>query len=58
MTNLKKLTEKKSLNTKKCPIGLSARIIPLKLYGKHWRWERIPTNSQKFTLFPHQRNPP
>ena len=53
MTNLKK-----PFNTKQCPAGLSPRIIPLNLYGKPFGWGRIPTNSRKFTHFPHQENPP
>ena len=58
MTNLKKLIGNERLNTKQCPAGLSPKIIPLKLYGKPWGWGRVPANSQKFTHFPHQKNPP
>ena len=32
--------------------------IPLNLYGKRWGWKKILANSQKFTHFPHQENPP
>ena len=58
MATLKNLSWNKSLNTKQCPTGLSSKIIPLNPYGKPWRWGRIPANSQKFTNFPHQKNPP
>ena len=44
----------KSLNTKQCPAGLPLRIIYLNLYGKHWRWGRIPANSQKYTNIPEK----
>ena len=58
MTNLKNLIGNKSLNTKQCPAGLSLRVIPLNLHGKHWGCGRIPTNNQKFTYFLHQKSPP
>ena len=32
--------------------------LPLNLYGRLWGWEEILPNSQKFTHFPHQKNPP
>ena len=31
---------------------------PLNLYVKLWGWVKILPNSQKFTHFPHQKNPP
>ena len=54
MTNLKKLTGNKSINTKQCPAGLSPRITALNFYGKPCGWERISANSQKIINFLHQ----
>ena len=53
MTSLKKLIGKKSLNAKQFPAGLS-----LNLYGKPCGWAEYPVNSQKFTNFSIQKNPP
>ena len=36
----------------------SLEIIPLKLYRKPRGWRKILPNSQTFTHFPHQKNPP
>ena len=58
MTSLKKLIGKKSLNAKQFPAGLSPKIIPLNLYGKLCGWAEYPVNSQKFTNFSIQKNPP
>ena len=48
MTNLKKLTGNKSLNTKQYPARLSPRTIHLNLYGKPWGWGRLFFKKQFF----------
>ena len=60
LTYLKKLVGTKSVNSKQCPAGLSRRIIPH--YPPKHLWKTLgmkknPTNSPKFTYFPHQKNP-
>ena len=41
-----------------CTLQVWTVPLPLGLYGKPWRWERILPNNQKLSHFPQQKNPP
>ena len=59
ITYLKKLVGAKFPSTKQQDYQPELYpIIPLNIYGKPWRWGRIPPNNQKFTYFSYQKNPP